>query len=186
MYCLRAFYINSDITMPRLTAVEMSNLTPEFAHALNHGVRTGVLSTTLPLQVWAHRPEAAAAWLNVLQTLQDTSLLSDRERELARLTIASISQCRACQIARKTDALSEQDIACLTTDTSRFSRREQLAMQFAELLAIDHSELDDAVYEDLRAHFSEAELAELHMYCGLMLAGGKLTYALQAYAEQRE
>lgn len=172
--------------MPRLTAIEISDLPPEFASALDRGLQTGVLSTTLPLQVWAHRPAVAAAWLNVLQTLQDTALLSDRERELARLTIASISQCRACQIARKTDAVSDQDIDCITTNISRFSRREQLAIQFAEQLAIDHSALDDVVYEDLLAHFSEAELAELHMYCGLMLAGGKLTYALQAYAGQDE
>ncbi len=171
--------------MPRLTAVEMSDLTPEFAHALNRGVQTGVLSTTLPFQVWAHRPEAAAAWLKLLQTLQDSALLSDRERELARLKIASISQCQACQVARKTDAVSDHDIRCLESDVSDFSQREQLAVQFAELLAIDHSALDGGFYKDLLAHFSEPELAELHLYCGLMLAGGKLTYALQAYPENR-
>lgn len=170
--------------MPRLHPKNIDELAPEFAAALERGLASGVLSTTLPFQVWAHRPEVAEAWLNVLQVAHDTALLSARERELARLEIASINDCRTCQLARKTDALSEQDIACMVAGEGDFSERESLAIEFARRLAIDHSSLDEAFYGQLLAQFSEAEVAELHLYCGLMLAGGRLTYALQAHPER--
>ncbi len=167
--------------MPRLTAIDNADLPPAFVDALERGLSTGVLSTTLPIRVWAHCPEAAAAWLQLLQVLQDTAQLSARERELARLKIASINQCQPCQLARKSDTVSEADIACLQGDVASFTERERLAVEFAEKLAVDHRELDDTFYIALQRCFTAAEIAELHMYCGVMLAGGKLTYALNAY-----
>ncbi|BFM08210.1 hypothetical protein GCM10025791_35430 [Halioxenophilus aromaticivorans] len=108
-------------------------------------------------------------------------MLSARERELARLRVSAITQCQACQLARKSDQVTEEDIACLRADDERFTPREQLAIRFAETFAHDHTALDDEMYQSLGAQFSDPEIAELHLFCGLMLAGGRVTYALQAY-----
>jgi len=38
------------------------------------------------------------------------------------------------------------------------SARERAAVRFAEKMAVDHHKVDDALWAELRAHFSEAEI----------------------------
>lgn len=167
--------------MPRVTPVPAPELPVELATAIARGLDTGVLSTSLPIEVWAHRPAVAAGWLNTLQALHDTALLSPRERELVRLRISAITQCKACQLARKSDTVTEEDIACLQSTDARFSPREQAALGFAEQFSADYHNIDDTHFSQLRDLFSEAEIVELNLFCALMLAGGRLTYVQQAY-----
>jgi len=70
-----------------------------------------MLSTAVPVQVWAHRPAIALSWLRTLEEMHVNGLLDARLRELVRLKIAAITACRACQLARKTDTVSEDDVA---------------------------------------------------------------------------
>ncbi|WP_345425552.1 carboxymuconolactone decarboxylase family protein [Halioxenophilus aromaticivorans] len=167
--------------MPRLPIVPRGKLPSSLNDTIEQGLDTGVLSTAVPIQVWSHRPDVAQSWLETLLALNQSALLSARERELARLRVSAITQCQACQLARKSDQVTEEDIACLRADDERFTPREQLAIRFAETFAHDHTALDDEMYQSLGAQFSDPEIAELHLFCGLMLAGGRVTYALQAY-----
>lgn len=167
--------------MPRIEPLTRQQLDAELNQAIDHAVASRVLSSTVPVQVWAHCPPAAQAWLGLLQVMQDTAQLSERERELVRLKIASITQCQACQLARKSDTVTDEDIACLQGDSEHFSARENAALYFAHLFAADYLAIDDAVYQRLQAHFSSAEIVELNMYCALMLAGGRMTYVQKAY-----
>ncbi|NIB44088.1 carboxymuconolactone decarboxylase family protein [Pseudomaricurvus alkylphenolicus] len=167
--------------MPRVTPIPKPELPNDLADAVDRGLATGVLSTSLPVQVWSHRPAVAKAWLSTLQALHDTALLSDRERELVRLRISAVTQCKACQVARKSDAVSDEDIACLDTNNARFSARERAALSFAEQFTTDHTGVGDADFVQLRLVFSEAEVVELNLFCALMLAGGRMTYVQQAY-----
>jgi alkylhydroperoxidase family enzyme len=169
--------------MSRLPPLPLSALPAELVAAIGRGLDSRVLSTALPLQVWAHRPEVALAWLNTLQVLHDTALLSERERELVRLRIAAFTRCEACQLARKSATVTAADIACLSPDSDLFTAREQAALRFAGQLALDHTAIDDSHFTELAAVFSAAEIAELHLFCGLMLAGGRITYTLQAYPD---
>ena len=50
--------------------------------------------------------------------------------------------------------------------SDRFSAAEKLALRFSELMATDPDAIDDAFYEELRAHFSEAEIIELGLFIG--------------------
>jgi alkylhydroperoxidase family enzyme len=170
--------------MPRLPPLPLPELPAELSAAIARGLDSRVLSTALPLQVWAHRPEVALAWLNTLQVMHDTALLSERERELVRLHIASITRCEACQLARKSDTVTAADIACLSPDSELLTARERAALRFAGQLALDHTGIDDTHFTELAAVFSAAEIAELHLYSGLMLAGGRITYSLQAYPDR--
>ncbi len=47
-------------------------------------------------------------------------------------------------------------------------------MKFAELFATNHLAIDDAVYDELRAHFSEDQLVELGLHCAIALGVGRL------------
>ena len=169
--------------MPRLPPVALDDMPAALQEAIARGRASGMLSTTLPPQLWAHRPAVALAWLQALEAMHSDSLLPARLRELVRLKIASITHCLACQLARKSDAVSEADIACLAAEDARFSPGEQAALRYAELFASDHTAIDDAVFDALKSSFSVPQIAELNLYCALMLAGGRMTYAQQAFEE---
>ena len=53
-------------------------------------------------------------------------------------------------------------------------RRGACALRFADLFATNHLAIDDAVYDDLREHFSEDELVALGLHCALCVGLGRL------------
>lgn len=167
--------------MSRIKPLPMTTLPPALAEAVARGKQTRMLSSTVPVQVWAHRPALALAWLNALDQLHNHGILSERLRELVRLRIAAITNCQACQLGRKSDEVSEEDVACLNSDDSRFTAEEQAALRYAELFAADYLAIDEGLFERLRQCFSEEEIVELNMFCALMLAGGRMTYVQRAY-----
>jgi alkylhydroperoxidase family enzyme len=166
---------------PAIVPIAMADLDPELAAGIRQALASGVLSTSKPVQVWAHQPELAKSWLGLLQSFADDGLLPERTKELVRLKIASVTNCQACRIARKSDTVSEEDIACLSHDDPRFSPAEKVALDYALDFAADHDVIGDAHFEALRWHYSEAEIVELNMYCAIMLAGGRMTYVQRAY-----
>jgi len=169
----------------RLPLVPLAEFPPKLAAALERGRASRMLSSPVPVQVWAHRPDLAEAWLGALEAIHLRGVLPGRLRELVRLKIASITNCQACQLARKDDSVSEDDIACLAHDDPRFSPAEQAALQYATLFAADYMAIGDDLFDTLKLHFSTAEIVELNMFCALMLAGGRMTYVQQAYAGDR-
>lgn len=171
--------------MTRLPLLPLAAFPPGLAAAIERGRASRMLSSTVPVQVWAHRPEVAEAWLGALEAMHLRGVLPGRLKELVRLKIASITTCKACQLARKDDAVSEEDIACLAHDDPRFSPAEQAALQYAMLFAADYMAIGDALFDTLKLHFSTPEIVELNMFCALMLAGGRMTYVQQAYAGDR-
>ncbi len=173
--------------MARLPLVALANFPAALATAVQQGRDTRMLSATVPVQVWAHRPQAALAWLALLDQLHNHGLLDGRLRELVRLRVASITQCRACQLARKSDAVDAQDLealSCQSVESDRFSPAEQVALRYAERFTADPHAIDDTDFAELATHFSTAEIVELQMFCALMLAGGRMTLVQHAYAEE--
>ena len=47
-------------------------------------------------------------------------------------------------------------------------------LHYADLFATDHLSIDDAVYDDLRLHFTEEELVELGVHCAYAVGMGRL------------
>lgn len=172
--------------MSRIAPLPLSALPADLRTAVERGVASRMLSSTLPVQVWAHRPRVAKAWLAAMEALHVDGCLPSRLRELVRLKIASITNCQACQVARKSDEVSEEEIACRDWSDARFTPPEQAALHYAELFAGDYFELDDAVYRALEAHFTTEQIVELNLFCALMLAGGRMTYVQQAYEPAAE
>jgi len=167
--------------MPRIAPVPLDEVSAELHDAISRGLASRMLSSTKPVQVWAHRPMLALSWLKLMNGFYQDSLLDERLRELLRLKIASITTCQVCQLARKSDQVSEEDVACLATDSERFTPAEKAALRFAELFASDYMAIDDDHYGRMAEFFSPAQVAEINMYCALMLAGGRMTYVQQAF-----
>lgn len=168
--------LNSNQDVFRVTPRRLIELPLNLQNQINKAYASGVLSDTQPVQIWAHRPELASKWLDLLSAFHTNSLINERTRELMRLKIASVTNCDLCQLARKTDLVTEADITCIQNDDTRFAEAEMAALTYADLFASDYKSIDKKVFESLRQHYSEAEIVEINMYCALMLAGGRMTY----------
>jgi AhpD family alkylhydroperoxidase len=169
--------------MPRVIPVPVESLPSALATLIEKGRANRMLSSTIPVQIWAHRPGVAIAWLRTLEEMHLRSCLPERLRELVRLRIASITTCEACMLARKSDTVTEEDLACLAADHPRFSAAERAALRYAELFAGDYAAIDEALFAALAQHFSTEQIVELNLYCALMLAGGRMTYVQRGYEE---
>jgi alkylhydroperoxidase family enzyme len=169
--------------MARVVPVPLESLPPALGAMIEKGRRNRMLSSTIPAQIWAHRPGVAAAWLSALEEMHLRSCLPERIRELVRLRIAGITTCQACMVARKSDTVTEEDLACLSADHSRFSAAERAALRYAELFAGDYFAIDEALFATLAEHFNTEQIVELNLYCALMLAGGRMTYVQRGYED---
>jgi alkylhydroperoxidase family enzyme len=70
--------------------------------------------------------------------------------------------------------LTEAKIAAIDDDSSDLlSPRERAAIRFAEKLAVDHHKVDEALWSELRRHFSEAEVIELVAHTTLYIGLGR-------------
>ena len=125
------------------------------------------------------RPDMAAGMGKLSAAVYGNSELSVRERESARWTIALINDCAVCRDTRARDgeaAGAGEPFYAEVTDwrsATGLSVRERLAAEFAERFAIDHLAMDDELWGRLHDAFSEEELADLTICCGMFLGMGR-------------
>jgi alkylhydroperoxidase family enzyme len=114
-----------------------------------------------------------------------SSLLSLREFEAARISIARVNDCNIClnwrsarDVPGKADRPDEVPEsfydAVLGGDTSSLTARERLCAKYATLFAIDHLAIDDDMWAELRREFSDEELVDLTLCVGAWIAFGRL------------
>ena len=74
------------------------------------------------------------------------------------------------------DRLSELD----QFETSeRFTAREKIALRYADAITWDPTRADDAMWTELKRHFSEPELVELGYLIGVFAGGQRWIHTLQ-------
>jgi alkylhydroperoxidase family enzyme len=61
----------------------------------------------------------------------------------------------------------------------RFTEREKVALRYADAITWDPSAADDAMWADLKRHFSEPELVELGYLVGVFAGGQRWIHTLQ-------
>ncbi len=63
-------------------------------------------------------------------------------------------------------------------DSPLFTPREKAAFQFAELMASDHKQISQELFDELRQYFAEPEILELGWRIAIFVGYGRLVYAL--------
>ncbi|MFL6091070.1 MAG: carboxymuconolactone decarboxylase family protein [Aeromicrobium sp.] len=96
-------------------------------------------------------------------------LLSVREREAARISIARINNCNICLNLRSDEGLDEAFY-----DGAGRSIREELAAEFATRFASDHLAIDDELWSRLHGAYSDDELVDLGLSVASWLALGRV------------
>jgi AhpD family alkylhydroperoxidase len=131
--------------------------------------------------IMTRRPEVAQALGGLTAALRSSGTLSPRLLELVRLRIAFHNQCRSCMAVRYQsaldDGLTEGAVCSLEqpAESDDLTDAERTAVRFADLFATNHLAIDDTVYDELRAHFTEDELVELGLNCAVAVGIGRLT-----------
>ena len=132
------------------------------------------------MRFFAHCPELALGLAKFGGALKLNRSLPDRLVELVRLRIAFFNQCRSCMAIRYSDAVADgvtEDLVCSLErpqEAADLTPAEKAAIRYGELMATDHLSINDAVFAELRQHFSEAEIVELGMTCAFFVGFGRL------------
>lgn len=136
------------------------------------------------VRVWALRPEMGIGAGALSHAIYEQSILPVRERELARMRIALVNDCAICRQWRSTPgaagALTEDDYAHVLewSDHPGYAPRERLAIEYAELFALDHHAIDASCFSRLREQFSDAEILDLTVCIAGWLALGRTLHVL--------
>jgi AhpD family alkylhydroperoxidase len=159
----------------------MTRLRPLPVEDWDHSLRGGpVPEGVSPGHILAHQPAAARALGGFSQAMRQARTLPDRLVELVRLRVAFHNQCRSCMAIRYRDGVDDgvtEGLVCSLEkpyEAPDLTAAEKSALRFADLFAADHLAIDEAVYADLRSHFTEAEIVELGIHVAFCVGFGRL------------
>ncbi|WP_295518328.1 carboxymuconolactone decarboxylase family protein [uncultured Pseudomonas sp.] len=130
-------------------------------------------------------PTAYQGLVATSQVLADSSLGLPLV-ELVYLRISQINGCAFC-LGKHAQTLREQGVAQAKLDrlagwriSELFDARERAALEWAETLThVSDKGAPDALYEPLKAHFSDAEISDLTMAVALMNAFNRLAVGMK-------
>ena len=129
--------------------------------------------------IWTLRPEMGSMVERMISTVYQRSILPPEEREVARMRIAQLNACSACSNFRAPSVLAAGVTEDLyehldeASDYPGYSRRQRLAIEFAERFAANHRGIDDDLFARLRSSFSDQEILDLTMCVSVYLGFGR-------------
>jgi alkylhydroperoxidase family enzyme len=157
----------------RISYVPLDEMTSEMRAEMERCAREG---TPRPESsaVRAHVEPAFWFFANAWNDLFRNGIVDHSIKELCRVYVSRSVKCEYCGNQRsergRSEGLSEgkYDELLNFESSETFSDREKAALAYAEAIAWT-GEADDALWERLYAHFTEAELVELGCMIGLTL-----------------
>jgi uncharacterized peroxidase-related enzyme len=126
----------------------------------------------------AHRPEMLKNFLSFYGSVGRS--LDRKLYELIYLRVSFINGCRYCAqhhiASSKRAGLTADDWAALKAGNySHYGEREQAALMYVERLTRAPHEIADSDSNELKKHFSDAEIVDIHMLAGLANLTNRLT-----------
>ncbi|HXM65951.1 MAG TPA: carboxymuconolactone decarboxylase family protein [Candidatus Acidoferrum sp.] len=137
----------------------------------------------------AHRPEMLKNFLSFYGSVGRS--LDRKLYELIYLRVSFINGCRYCTqhhvaSSKRVGLTSENWSALKAGNYSRFSEKERTALTYVEKLTRAPHEISEADFDELKKHFSDAEIVDLHMLTGLANLTNRLTDPLGLELEFQE
>ena len=158
-------------TVPNISYFPIERLEDEelraaLEHAASHGTPRPESQA-----VRAHVPEILRAFSRGWDRAFRNGVCPHDIKELCRLYVSKTADCRYCGAQRSGADVSEEAVADLADfeRSERFSARERAALAYARAIAWDPALADDALWAQLRRHFTDEQLVELGWFIGLTL-----------------
>jgi len=131
----------------------------------------------------SHVPGVMRSFTKTREWIYHDGYLDYDLKELIRAYIALSGDCTYCSnqgVARDFQADERRKAELLGHDADSHTPRERIAMEYADAIMWDPSTADDAMWERLRAEFSEPELVELGYWIGFTFGGQRWLKTLGA------
>ncbi len=136
------------------------------------------------VKVFAHRPPAVKHLMGLLLELADEALLPKRYLEIVLVVVSKLNECTYC-VAHHSPRLVDQGLApetvanILEPDCPGLDEVDRLVRDYAVQVTTSPQRIRDAVFERLKAHFTEAEIVELTLRTALCGFFNRFNDALQ-------
>ncbi len=126
----------------------------------------------------AHRPEMLKNFLGFYGSVGRS--LDRKLYELIYIRVSVINGCEYCLqhhvASSKRVGLTPEDWAALKAgDYGRFTEKERAALVYAEKLTRTPGAIADADFVDIKKHFSDAEIVDIHLLTGLANVTNRFT-----------
>ncbi len=124
------------------------------------------------VKVFAHRPPALKHIMGLLLDLAEEALLPKRYLEIALVAVSQLNECTYC-VAHHAPLLIEQGLPAasveniLAEQVPHFDEVDTLVRDFAVQVTNKPQYMRDAIFADLRKHFSEEQIVELTLRTAL-------------------
>jgi uncharacterized peroxidase-related enzyme len=137
----------------------------------------------------AHRPEMLKNFLSFYASVGRS--LDRKLYELIYLLVSFINGCHYCMqhhvASSKRVGLTAEDWASLKAGNfSRYSEKERAALTYSERLTRAPHEITETDFAELKKHFSDPEIVDIHMLAGLANLTNRLTDPLGLELEFQE
>ncbi len=159
-----------------LPPVERSSVTdPRLLRALEHSEATGSPPVSWYLTM-GHNPDVAVAYQQYWEATHRTGSVAFEIKELCRIQIAQMIRCEFCarQVAIGAESLSEDEIQqCALPNWEHPDAKTRAALHYARTLTLDDGK-DAEVHDELREHYSNAEIVELAAFFCMAIGGVRM------------
>jgi len=160
--------------MPRIEPVPREAIADaELRELIERCERLGVPDALFP-QILARVPEYAKAILRALLMSHERGNVDHKLKEIVRVQLARFAGDRYFSALRSKRAreagLDEATIDAGSgdyDDDPRFTESEKLALRYSDQMYLDPAKVDAAFYNELKKHYSEAQIMELGAFIAL-------------------
>ena len=147
-------------------------------------------------QVLAHQPAALAGWMLPNQAIRLSNLKADPDyvkiQQLVIIKTSALNRSAYCMshnvpLGRKIGLSEEQIAAAQGNDylaSSALDDRQKAAVHWAEAVTNMTARDDEAAFQAMRKHFSEQQIVELTVFCGMWNYSNRLCEALHVDLER--
>lgn len=168
--------------MSRIAEIEDETNLPEDARAIiRHAEQAGAPDPRMA-RVLARSP-AGVSFLEYWSYALYKGDLPHRLKEIVRIYLSASHGCAYCSVVRSTLGAEQgiDDELLLKLDhiesNDRLTGDERCALNFAARMKAGTAD-DDAVFAELRLRFSEEQIIELGLFCGIVLGAGSFAKLL--------
>lgn len=136
------------------------------------------------VKVFSHRPPALKHIMGLLLDLADEAVLPKRYLEIALVVVSKVNECTYC-VAHHTPRLVEQGLTpeavanILEPQVPGFDAVDTLVRDYALQVTEKPQYMRDAIFEQLKEHFTEEQIVELTLRTALCGFFNRFNDALQ-------
>jgi len=151
--------------MARVAAIEPAQADPSLKELFADFIRERGAVPNM-FRTLAHDPKLLQTWFDMFRATLREGDVTTRVKEMVAVRVSHLNQSRYCLGSHtglaKRFGVTEAQVSCLTgADAAPFTPAEEAAIKFGEDLTLHPAGVSDAVFTELRKHWTERQIVEI-------------------------